>query len=112
MKKFRWVSNTDFKMINLDALEKRYRITNKLTLEQVGFCKIQMFDHNPVMNTEKFHYYFDTKSVLESPEQIYERLIRKQQLFKSAVLTDKLMVDSQEKEKSLYNVLITTDFNT
>ncbi len=26
VKKFRWVSNTDFKLINSDALEKRYSI--------------------------------------------------------------------------------------
>jgi hypothetical protein len=43
VKKFRWMSNTDFKMINSDGLEKRYRITPKgyfskeFTLEEVGF---------------------------------------------------------------------------
>jgi len=75
VKKFRWMSNTDFKMINSDGLEKRYRIASKgffgkeFFLEEVGFGHIQMFDPAPVEDTDlSYHYYFDTKSVLESPD--------------------------------------------
>jgi len=107
VKMFRWVSNNEFKVINSDSLEKKFKITKSKKLEQVSYGIVPMFDHTPVKKEEKYHYYFDTLSVLKSPDKIYERLIRKVQLYYSAIY-----VDGAESAKDKYNVMLTVDFNT
>lgn len=48
VKRFRWVSNTEFKVINNDSLEKKFKITKTKKLEQVSYGIVPMFDHTPV----------------------------------------------------------------
>lgn len=68
VKMFRWVSNSEFKLINGDSLEKKFRIIKNKKLEQVSYGIVPMFDDTPVKNEDKYHYYFDTLSVLKSPD--------------------------------------------
>jgi hypothetical protein len=88
VKRFKWVSNSEFQMINSDGQEKRFKITEKKTLKQVSYGVVPMFDNTPVKKEENFHYYFDTKSVLDSPDKIFERLVRKVQMYYSALYVE------------------------
>jgi len=60
VKKFMWIDNKSFKIVNADSQEKVFEIMPDKTLKVVGYGMVFMFDHSKYENkTAKFHFYMD-----------------------------------------------------
>jgi hypothetical protein len=60
VKKFMWIDNKSFKIVNADSQEKIFEIMPDKTLKVVGYGMVFMFDHSRYENkTAKFHFYMD-----------------------------------------------------
>jgi hypothetical protein len=84
-KKFQWISNTHFRVINNDGIEKTVKIVPSKTLKfkgeciQVSYCSVPMLDIDYLRSENSSHFFYDISITREN--QTIERLKRKYQQY-------------------------------
>ncbi|CDW87954.1 wd-40 repeat protein [Stylonychia lemnae] len=108
-KKFMWINDYTFKVINNFGYEKIIQFNNDeqtVTFQkqqmilsdvgkQIGYCKIPMLDLKKINDTKHYHYYLDYN--VQNTDDIEERLMIKYQRYFSAV-NERLSQKDEHKE--------------
>lgn len=118
LKRFKWISNTQFKVINFEGFEKTFDISKAIEnagrkkkqkskyedIAVLGQNRVPMIDFSQFQR--KINFYDDMNPIIVKSDQTMERLIRRVQCYYSALSQIK-----DTKLKSLQETLYSVDIN-
>lgn len=72
-----WLSNTQFKIINNDAIEKIFEITPDFKLKSIAYGAVPMLTIDDLLLHEKYHFYMDKLRSVPEEKRLQFNLIGK-----------------------------------